>query len=122
MSEEDASEAPPSDEYPAATMILTMTEDESTPSNDILNPPPHFEAWLESRKDEPAYKTWPSEWRGPDPTSNEEEAMKQRQYPTMHKDILNVFQQNKEWTAAKTEAHPDFFAVGGKRHKPKYMW
>jgi hypothetical protein len=101
---------------------------EEPPDNDIDNPPDHFRAWLEWRKDQPDYDTWPSEWKGPSSSSSsgapaaEEEEENRKLYPSMHKDILNLFQQNREWADSRTAADPDFFAVGGKRHKPKYMW
>ncbi len=102
---------------------------EEPPDNDIDNPPDHFQAWLEWRKDQPDDDTWPSQWKGPSSSSaaagaaeEEEVEEKRKLYAIMHKDILNVFQQNQEWADTKTAADPDFFAVGGKRHKPKYMW
>jgi hypothetical protein len=99
---------------------------EEPPDDDIDNPPDHFLAWLEWRKDQPDYDAWPSQWKGPSDSftaiAADEEEDKRKLYPIMHKDILNVFQQNREWVDARTAADPDFFAVGGKRHKPKYMW
>jgi hypothetical protein len=125
---------------------------EEPPDDDIDNPPEHFQAWLEWRKALPEYKTWPSEYKGPSttlssgstlsssppspvamipspqktgpssPGTKEELDDKRKLYPTKHKDILNLFQQNREWADSRTDADPDFFAVGGKRHKPKYMW
>jgi hypothetical protein len=99
---------------------------EEPPDNDIDNPPNHFQAWLEWRKEQPEYATWPSQWKGPSSPgaapAEEEEEDQRKLYASMHKDILNVFQQNREWADSRTAADPDFFAVGGKRHKPKYMW
>jgi hypothetical protein len=99
---------------------------EEPPDDDIDNPPDHFKAWLEWRKAQPDYDTWPSQWKGPPSPSKagnpSEEEEERKLYAIMHKDILNVFQQNREWAAARVADDPNFFAVGGKRHKPKYMW
>jgi len=43
-------------------------------------------------------------------------------YARRHKDINNIFRQNRDWVSQKNSDDPDFFKNLGSKHTPSYMW